>query len=311
MLDIYEMQIFLAAAETGSFSEAGRRLQLSQPAVSMQIRALEKRLGVELFHRAGRHIRLTEAGQVLIPLARDLVNRSLHIKEVMASLQGEVIGMLKLACSTTCGKYVLPRLIARFMEHHPDVRVTIDVVPRESALNLLLDGHAHLAITSLREPSREVEYRPFIIDKVVLIVAPDHPWAVREWIAVDELPQGRFILREFGSGTQQAVSQALAEHDLSLNALNTVMVLGNSEAILVAVTERIGAAFISRRVAAEAIACGKVVEVPIAGIDMQQQLYLVRHAGRAPSSAQAAFWEYVYLPENRALLAQPATLPVR
>lgn len=302
MLDIYELQIFLAAAETGSFSEAGRRLQLSQPAVSMQIRSLEQRLGVELFSRAGRHIRLTEVGEALIPMARDLINLSIQVEETIASLQGEVTGLLKLACSTTAGKYVLPRLIAGFIDRYPQVQVACDVGSRGMALDRLMDGSAHLAVTSLREPSRELEYRPFVLDPVVLIAPADHPWAERPFITLDELAEGRFIVRELNSGTRQAVTEALARHDRSFNDLPVVMTLGNSEAIHVAVASGIGVAFISRQAALEGIKTGQVVEVPVKELEIFQQLYMVRHAHRAATSAQNAFWEFVYLPENQALL---------
>ena len=298
MLDIHEMEIFLAAAETGSFSEAGRRLQMSQPAVSMQIRSLENRLGIELFHRAGRHISLSDMGQALIPLARDLVNRSISVQETITSLQGEVTGMLKLGCSTTADKYILPRLIAAFLEAHPAVQVTCQVGTRGTALQMLLEDEAHLAVTSLREPSRDLEYRPFTREPVVLIAPPDHPWARRGAITVPDLVEGRFILREMNSGTRQIAADALAEHDMSLNDLSTVMILGNSEAIHVAVAEGTGVAFISYRAAAEGIARGRVVEVPVTGLNMQQQLYIVRHATRAPTMAQSTFWDFVFVPEN-------------
>ena len=306
MLDIHRMVVFLAAAETGSFSKAGHRLQMSQPAVSMQIRSLEKQLGVDLFHRAGRYICLTEVGQALIPMARDLVSLSTNIHETIASLENQVIGRLKLGCSTTAGKYVLPQMIARFLDAHPAVQVTCHVGTRGSALKMLLDAQTHLAITSMHEASRELEYRSFITDPVVLIVPPDHVWAKRESIRVDELPEGRYILREIDSGTQQTVIQALTDN-LSMSDLSTVMILGNSEAIHMAVAENIGVAFISRRAAAEGIDAGRVVEVPVEGLQMTQQLYMVRRAHHAATGVQVAFWEYVYSTENRYLLENGST----
>lgn len=302
MLDIYELQIFLAAAEAGSFSEAGRRLQLSQPAVSMQIRSLEKRLEADLFHRAGRHIRLTEVGEALIPMARDLVNLSIQTEESIASVQGDVVGLLKLACSTTAGKYVLPKLIAGFVEQYPHVRVACDVGSRGTALSALLENSAHIAITSLREPIKELEYRQFTADPIVLTVPASHLWAERSIIQVEELYQERFIVREPTSGTQQAVTHALIEHNVSVNDLDVVMTLGNSEAILMAVAEGIGMAFVSQRAVAEIVELERVVPVPIAGLEIAQQLYLARHAQRAATSAQNAFWNHVYAAENRPIL---------
>lgn len=309
MLDIYEMEVFLAAAETGSFSEAGRRLQLSQPAVSMQIRSLERRLGVDLFRRSGRHIDLTEIGQALVPMARDLVNHAAQVREHVASMQGSVVGVLRIACSTTAGKYILPKLIGGFIERFPAVQVDCQVVGRDSALAMVINGEAQIAISSLREPSRDLEYRQFITDPVVLIAPPDHPWAQRRQISVADLTGGRFIRREIDSGTQQTVIQALAEHDLSLSDLPTVMILGNSEAIYMAVAEGIGVAFVSYRAAAEGIASGRVVRVAVQGLNMTQQLYMVRHTARHPSSVQSAFWDFVYSLENRPLLSQYSPSP--
>lgn len=302
MLDIYEMQIFLAAAETGSFSEAGRRLQLSQPAVSMQIRSLEKRLAVQLFHRAGRHISLTEAGQALVPMARQLVNQAIQVQETITALQGTVAGTLRIACSTTAGRYVLPRLIAAFVDRYPLVQVVCSVSGRSEAIDLLLASEAHIAITSLRELWRELEYRHFLFDPVVLIAHPGHPWARRGAIRVDDLPGGRFVLREPTSGTYQTVADALAEHGLTVRELTSVMTLGNSEAILVAVMEGIGVAFLSQRAAARAIADGHVVEIPIEGLQMAQQLHMVRRAEHTMSGVATAFWDFVYGLENRHLL---------
>lgn len=302
MLDIYEMQIFLSVAETGSFSEAGRRLQMSQPAVSMQIRSLETRLNVQLFHRAGRHISLTETGQTLIPMARDLVNMSKKIQENLISLQGEVIGSLTVACSTTSGKYILPRLFARFLDEHPLVKIACHVTQRGDALAMLLNGTADISVTSLFEPSRELEYRPFITDPVILIAPPDHPWAHFKTITALDLLQGRFIMREETSGTQQAVIQALSSRDITSSDLSTVMQLENSEAIYMAVAEGIGVAFISRRAAAEGLESGRVVEVHVADLEMVQQLYLVRPVNNLRAKASGAFWEFVSSPDSEILL---------
>lgn len=302
MLDIYEMEVFLAAAETGSFSEAGRRMQLSQPAISMQIRSLERRLGVDLFHRSGRHINLSEVGQALVPLARDLVNHAAQVEERVAALHGEVIGTLKIVCSATAGKYILPRLIARFMEKYPAVQVSCQMAGREAALQMVMDGEAQISISSLHEPAKDLEFRPFITDEVALIVPPSHEWALRGSISLDDLPAGRFIRRELDSGTQQTIAESLSRHHISVHDLPTAMVLDSSEAICMAVAEGIGAAFVSRQTAAEGIANGRVIEVTVRGLEMRQQLYLVRQTHFIPNSVQTAFWEFVYSPHSREIL---------
>jgi DNA-binding transcriptional LysR family regulator len=306
MLDIHELQIFLVAAETENFSEAGRRLNISQPAVSMQIRSLETRLNIELFHRSGRHIALTEAGYALMPMARDLVNRSIQVEESMASMQGEVTGLLKLGCSTTSGKYVLPKLIAGLRGYHPQVQVVCDVGSRGEAMRMLLGGEVQIAITSLCEPHKDIEYRPFLTDRIVLITPPDHPWIQSGGVIhPDDLLDEDFILREEDSGTILAIKEALAWHDLSVDRLNVVMVLCTSEAIRMAVQERIGVSFVSKVVAAEAVEAGLLAVVDVKGLTLGQTLYMARHTGRPATRAQTAFWEYAFGPETEEMRQFP------
>lgn len=307
MLNIHELQVFLAAAETENFSEAGRRLNVSQPAVSMQIRALETRLGMDLFHRSGRHITLTEAGHALIPMSRELVDKAIQIEETMASMQGDVVGLLKLGCSTTAGKYVLPKLLSGLRDHHPQVEVVCHVTGREAALQKLREGEVHIALTSLREPYKDIEYRSFLTDHIVLIVPPDHPWAhTNHVIQPADLETQTFILREEGSGSLEALKEGLSWHEMSLDHLNTVMVLGNSEAIRMAVQEGIGIAFVSTMVAAEAAHNGVISIVDVEGLNLTKTLYMARHTGRPATRSQSAFWDFAFAPENEPIRQRPS-----
>jgi DNA-binding transcriptional LysR family regulator len=302
MLDAHQLNIFLIAAELENFTNAAQHLNLSQPSVSAQIQSLERRLGTELFHRSGRHISLTEAGQVLLPLAREMVQLSIHIEETMASLSGTAVGHLKLGCSTAVGRYTLPRLIARFREEHPQVQVSCNVMTRDAALKALLDGILHLAVTSVREFSKEIEYHFFTTDQVVLIVPADHPWAVRGQIEPHELLTENFILREKTAGTRRALEEGLAQHSLHPDQLKTVMIMASSESIRTAVEEGIGVSFISRLVASAGIQLGRIVEVDVANLDLKQQLFIGHNVRRPATKAQAAFWEFIHSPANRALL---------
>lgn len=307
MLNIHELQVFLTAAETENFSEAGRRLNISQPAVSMQIRSLETRLGMDLFRRSGRHIALTEAGHALVSMARELVDRAIQIEETIASMQGDVVGLLKLGCSTTAGKYVLAKLLSGLREEHPQVEVVCNVSSRDKALRMLRDGDVHIALTSLREPYKDIEYRPFLTDHIVLIVPADHPWAQQNVpIQPDDLIEQNFILREEGSGTREALKEGLARHGMSLDHLNTIMVLGNSEAIRMAVQEGIGAAFVSTMVAIEAVQAGNLTVVPVEGLELTKTLYMARHTGRPATRAQSAFWDFAFARSNEKIRQRPS-----
>ena len=206
MLNPVDLNVFAMAAETENFSEAARRLGVTQPTVSMHIRSLEKRLGLDLFERSGRHVVLTEAGRALIPLARDILQRCVRIEETMISLHGEIVGRLQIGCTTASGKYILPRILGGLRRMHPRVEVICKVTNRRDALHLLRIGEVQVTITSLRETAKDLDYRALATDRIVLITPPDHPWAVLDRpLRPVELIQGEFINREEGSGTMSAV----------------------------------------------------------------------------------------------------------
>lgn len=300
MIDAYQMNVFLTAAETLSFTTAAQRLHMTQPSVSQQIQVLEKHFGMQLFVRSGRRLRLTDAGAALIPLAREIVSLSKRTEETLESLKGEVHGHLMVGCSTTPGKYVLPPLLAEFLKLHPHVRATCNVTQRRTALQMLCDGSVHLALSSERDVCKDIEYRKFITDPVFLIAPLNHPWAQRSCIRPEELLQADFIMREEGAGTYNAAHNGLTEIGLSIQQLHTVLTLGNSEAIGLAVEEGIGVGFVSRLVE-EKLVRGRVACVQVQGLIMQQDIYLARHTRRAASAVQAAFWEFVHDPANKFL----------
>ncbi|NDJ79212.1 MAG: LysR family transcriptional regulator [Chloroflexi bacterium] len=298
MLELYELQVFLVAAATENFSEAGRRLQMSQPAVSGHIHALEERLKVQLFERTGRNIKLNDVGQALVPVARKLLKEAELLEEFVASQRGSLTGHLLLGCSTAAGKYILPRIMARFQERHPDVKIACQVGPRGQALDDLVEGKVDLAVSSLRVPRRAIEYHHFADDELVLIVPPDHVWASRENINPVELLDYPLILREPSSGTMFTLNRALAEADLSLDMLPSNLTLWNSEAIVQAVSVGIGAGFVSSITAELALQHHIVVQVPIVAFAPVQSLYMARHTGFSASEAQTVFWEFTFASEN-------------
>ncbi len=303
MLNVHEMIIFLAAAETENFSEAARRLNMTQPAVSMAIRSLEKRLKVRLFERAGRNVRLSDAGMALMPMARDLVHMSQHLEETISAHSSEIIGHLKIGCSTTAGKYVLPPLIARFRDLHPQVRVTVITdCGRAHVLELLCDGHTHISVVSSLGPCPDAEFQHFFTDQVVLIVPRDHRWAERDAIRAEELTEETFILRTEFSGTRQVMEEGLLEQGVHLGDLNVVMELGNAEAIEMAVEQGIGVAFVSGLVAQRGVELGRIHVVPVEGLRLERPIYMAQNSRRPPTRAQAAFWKFVRQPANGALL---------
>lgn len=302
MLNIYEINIFLTAAETQNFSEAARQLHMTQPAVSMQIQSLEQRLGVDLFERSGRRIQLSEAGEALMPMARDLISMSLRIEETIKSLSGDVVGHLKIGCSTTAGKYILPHLIARFRRKHPRVQVTVYNSSRDNVMDMLRDGVTHISVVSSLVSCREAEFQPFFTDRVVLIVPVDHPWASRDSVNPQELCEVDFILRDDTAGTRQVMLEGLLEHSIHIDDLKVVMELGNAEAIEMAVEEGIGVSFVSRLVAQRGVDLGRIKIVEVEGLNLERKIYMAYNIRRAATTTQTEFWDFVHQPVNETLL---------
>ncbi|HEX3049929.1 MAG TPA: LysR family transcriptional regulator [Aggregatilineaceae bacterium] len=298
MLELYELQIFLIAAETENFSETARILNLSQSAVSAHIQTLEEKLGIRLFDRVGRSIRLSDIGEAAVPGVRKLLRDATCLEEMISSQRGELQGTLTLGCSTAAGKYILPKIMARFMTCYPNVRTVCRVGPRDRALESLTAGEVDLAVSSLRVPRQNLEYQHFADDQLVLIVPKSHVWAQRDRLKPENLVEHHIVLRESSSGTSITLNRDLSKYDLNVEMLQTRLVLENTEAIIQAACEGVGPAFVSHIAALNVLREGLVVEVPVEGLRLVQKLYMARNTDFRAHEARAAFWDFVFAPEN-------------
>lgn len=293
MVDIHRLKVFLLAAETMNFTETARRLHMTQPSVSQHIQALEQHFDIALFDRAGRYLELTEAGQELVPLVRELLRQWVRIEETMETMKGEVSGHLLVGCSTTPGKYLLPQLLTQFHALYPKVKVSCHVTSQEHSLQMLCDGDVHCALASAPHTSYdELELHRLTIDPISLIAPLDHPWASSRTIDPQELHEGQFIMREGGSGTRDAVREALAGARVVDSDLETLITLGNSEAIALAVQEGLGVGFVSDIVVSRLVA-ERVAVVKIRGVHIARDIFFCHNARRPDTMALAAFREFV------------------
>jgi DNA-binding transcriptional LysR family regulator len=305
VIDLLKIEAFLHAAETLSFSEAARQMHLSQPTISHHIKMLEHEFSVELFDRSGPGIHLTEAGRLLLPWARRLVRESIEMQTIMASLQDKIVGHLRIACSTTSGKYILPQLAARFHNRYPWVHVTILACTPEHVVPRLLEAEANLGVLSREAFEEGLDSQEFFTDFILLIVPPDHPWASRPSIEPADLIEAPFIMREPTSGTRMVMLTELGKNDIHLDNLNIFLELGNAEAIVETVAAGFGVSFVSRLAAACAIRMKRVVPVPVHGLELQRKVYMVRRTFQSPNRAQEVFWGFVHDPYNSDLLQLP------
>jgi DNA-binding transcriptional LysR family regulator len=302
MIENNRLQVFIQAADTLNFSEAAKILNLSQPTVSHHIRTLESDMGVKLFYRDGPNLRLTETGRFLLPLARKLVRNVISFQELVASVKEDVVGDLRIACSTTAGKYILPRLAARFRHHYPGVRISILRCTREDVDLKLLEGEANLGVVSYESRSKGLEIQEFFEDHISLIVPKSHPWAALASITPDDLIDEPLIIREPQSGTRRVLLTELAKHDIRLDDLNVFLELGNAEAIVDTVSAGYGVSFVSRLSTTCMLENKEIVEVPVEGLTLSRKIYMVRKEIDAPNRPQEVFWSFIHNPENLDLI---------
>lgn len=302
MVDINRLMVFLNASQTLNFSETAQHLHVSQPTVSKHIHDLEKELGVQLFTRSGGKMRLTDAGQSLLPWARKLVHLSSDMEKIARSIGNEVSGKINIACTTSAGRYILPQLAARFRQRFPQAQVNILACTQADAVSRLMDEETDVSVISTEVIEEDLEFQYFFTDYSVLIVAADHPWAHGQSIEPAELLEVPLFLREPTSGTRRTLLSALAAYDITLDDLNVFLEIGSAEGIIQAVAFGLGAGFVSRISAACALATRCVIEVPVSGLELQRKIWMARRRTLPPNRAREAFWTFVNDPEVADLL---------
>lgn len=244
-LENFRLVVFRAVAERGSFRKAAEELYLTQPAVSLQIKALEEELGVQLFDRTGAKIALTPAGQVLQRYAIESRDLFANAEHEIAAVSGEEAGTLALGASTTIAQYVLPSLLGAFRQHYPRVAVTLVSGNTEAIVQALEAQTIALGLIEGPARHRDVHTEPFLVDELVLIASSAHEWAERGAIGAEELAEAPLLMREPGSGTRRVVETALARAGIKRSSLSIAMELDSTESIKSAVEAGLGMGFIS------------------------------------------------------------------
>ncbi|HMK07771.1 MAG TPA: LysR family transcriptional regulator [Anaerolineales bacterium] len=307
-MDLLRLECFLRASDHLSFSEAAKQLHITQPTISHHIKTLESELGVKLFDRSAPRLQLTEAGRSLLPWARKLIQDSNELQEMASSLQDGVLGHLRIACSTTAGKYILPQLAARFCKRHPGVRVSILACTPDQATPQVRAGEANLAVVSFEPQDDSLDRQVFFEDSVTLIVPANHPWAFRRVVEPEDLLKENIILRESSSGTRRVMLSELAKFDIGLDDLNVFLELGNAEAIVRTVAAGYGISFVSTLASACPLDRGSIVDVEVKGLSMRRTIYMVRSRVESVNRPQEAFWSFVHEDANADLLRLPESL---
>jgi DNA-binding transcriptional LysR family regulator len=288
-MDTRQLAAFCAVVERKSFSQAAERLGVTQPAVSLQIRSLEQRLGRQLLDRSGRRVEPTEAGLRLYASAQRLLALEEQLlEELTADDEGALTGTLELGASTGPGGTVVPLLLCEFQERHPDVRVRLTVSDTQSVVDRVADRELELGIVGAGRKHRGVVFEPFFRDEVVLAVPSKHKFAGKT-ISLDELKGEQLIVMQEGAGVRQVLEDELRQADMRLRDLDVKLELGLQESVRSAVLGGHGIAFISRLAIEADLEAGSVATARVRGLDPVREIYLARAAGRSETRAARAF----------------------
>jgi DNA-binding transcriptional LysR family regulator len=285
-LENFRLKVFRSVAGQLSFRKAAEQLFLSQPAVTLQIKALEEDLGVRLFDRSGGKVALTVQGAILLRHAQRIAAIVSEAETRMSADDGQLSGKFALGVSTTIAQYVLPRLLAVFLAEHPRLKLSFHSGNAQAIIQLLLTGKISIGLVAGRARQRGVRAERFMEDELALIAPPNFE---ADQLSFRQLPASTLLLREQGSGSRQAVESALGKAGLRMKSFKGRIELDSTEAIKSAVEAGLGIGFVSRCAIQKEMELQALKVVEVEGLRVTRHFFVVSLMGPEPSGATGAF----------------------
>jgi DNA-binding transcriptional LysR family regulator len=282
-MDLHKLRIFTTIARLGSFTRAAGQLHMTQPTVSQQLALLEEQIGVPLIERQTRRLRLTPAGEALLPYAERMLALAEEGRAAARSAAGLAERTLRLGVGHTLAIYLLPDLLRRYRAAHPDYKVRIAVGNSAELLNQVLADQIELALIGSPAAHPELSIARFMEDRLVVIIAPDDPWAGRTGVEPAELCTRLLLTREPGSALHATVERLLGATAL---ASEQVMLLGETEAIKRSVEAGLGVALIQAIAVQREVQAGTLQVLALQGAD-DRRSYAYAHQARRDCSPAA------------------------
>src|SRR2546430_930123 len=266
-MDTRQLHAFCAVVERRSFSQAAERLGVTQPAVSLQVRALEKRLGTQLLDRSGRRVVPTEAGMRLYRGAQRLLALEEQVlDEVIADDDGGLCGRLEVGATTGPGGTVLALLLCEFQRQHPELTVALSVLDTQRVIDLVAARELELGVVGATRRQRSVVFEPLFRDEVLLVCPPGHRFA-GQTLSLDELRSEPLIVMQAGAGVRAVIEEELRAAGLRLRDLDVHLELGLQESVKSAVMAGYGVTFISRSAIEAELASGSLAVARVEGLE--------------------------------------------
>ncbi len=292
-LDDHKLKVFCTVAETKSFSKASEIIHLTQPAVSLQIQALEELYETKLFDRSSNAVTLTPAGEVLYKYAKHILGLYASAEKEIGELTGLVKGSISIGASTTIGNYLLPRVISDFRKSRAKIKIHVQVGNTKRVVELLNSGNIDIGLVEGEVSRQKISTKKLIDDELCLVLPPQHPLSKRKDVSIFDITNEPFIIREEGSGTRQVIEKYMAKHGITTQNMKITLILGSTESIKHAVENGMGLAIISRWAALKEAKFGTLKLLSFREEKLMREFTLITHKNEVLSYAAEDFLDYV------------------
>ncbi len=284
-----DLAILVRVVDAGSVTRAAEALYISQPAITHRLRKLERTLGTKLVERRGRRLALTEAGQAILPLARQALQILEQIPVAISEVQGLLRGEIILGASTTIGEFLLPKRLTAFAQAYPRVTVRLHIANTQAIVERVLDHSLHAGFVGLHPARSALRSTPFLADTIVLVTAASHPLAARR-VSPADLGRARLLLREEGSATRALALRALSRCGVNTDA---AVGFGSNAAVRTAVLAGYGVAALSREVVADDLEQDRLKLVKLPGWRCRRRFYIIRHRDHRLTAGEEMLLKFV------------------
>ncbi len=275
-ITIQQMEAIIALVEERSFSRAAKRMLLTQPALTKNIKNAEDCLGSRLANRSSTGISLTPEGKILFDYARRVVKLRDEARERILALSKDTGGNIYLSASTIPATYILPRALSDFNKANADIHVYIKTADSEDAMNMVLDNEVEMGVIGKKPLNKKLASETLWKDRLALVVSRHHAWCKKKSVTLPELLNEPLVIREKGSATKELFESYLKKSkSISLAQFNICGELGSSEAIKEAVIAGWGVSVISIHAVSRELSQGLLSEIPIQGLTMERNFYLI------------------------------------
>ena len=290
-MNLNQLKIFYYAAKNGNLSRAANELFITQPAVTKGIQRLQEHYEIKFVDFVGKKLMLTDAGEVLYQIAEKIFEMEKQAEESIRDFQQRKRGQIKILSSESFGDYYLPSIIISFSKVYPLIQVSMNILPTELVVEKTASLNCDLGFISYPVEHKRLSVKEILTDKLVIIMAPDHPLTHKKSLKPKDLAGQNFIMHEKGSAPRQAIEELIRKNNISIGI---PLELSSNRAIKRAVEERTGIALISIKVANEEIRAKRLRAVDLTDPSMTRKFFLIHHKDKYISESLKLMMDMVF-----------------